>query len=108
MCSPVEVSADALQGSASFTRLKGNAHYVGVVGLGKRKAAAAVPEWGISCYQVLHECMHCQHVLCGRYHHPCLANFQGILQHPEPVLRIAWEYKSWLAVPRLACVKFML
>ncbi|CAL8466303.1 g5839 [Coccomyxa elongata] len=39
------------QGSSSFTRLKGNAHYVGVVGLGKRKAAAAVPDWGISCYQ---------------------------------------------------------
>ncbi|BDA51345.1 Leucine aminopeptidase 2, chloroplastic [Coccomyxa sp. Obi] len=39
------------QGSSSFTRLKGNAHYVGVVGLGKKEAAAAVPDWGIFCYQ---------------------------------------------------------
>ncbi|EIE19999.1 hypothetical protein COCSUDRAFT_54513 [Coccomyxa subellipsoidea C-169] len=39
------------QGSSTFTRLKGNAHYVGVVGLGKKSAAAVVPDWGVSCYQ---------------------------------------------------------
>lgn len=42
-----------IQGSSSFARLKGNALFVGIVGLGNKAAAAKPAEWGISAFQVL-------------------------------------------------------